>query len=143
MPKCSGLSGSEIATSGASGSQAVRPCVVSTIVMPWLPMTNSAVVGSITATCNPREIKNSFSLLARIGWLPDAKFALWFCERASKILVTRESPRRSSLEGRCCPTASASSKYRSKLKPRWDVHLSGDDDQLGCAGKSLSSVLGE
>ncbi len=31
----------------------------------------------------------------------------------------------------------------SKLKPRWDVHLSGDDDQLGCAGKSLSSVLGE
>ena len=34
-----------------------------------------------------------------------------------------------------CPT--------TKLKPRWDVHLSGDDDQLGCAGKSLSSVLGE
>ena len=31
----------------------------------------------------------------------------------------------------------------TKLKPRWDVHLSGDDDQLGCAGKSLSSVLGE
>ena len=21
-----------------------------------------------------------------------------------------------------------------KLKPRWDVHLSGDDDQPGCAG---------
>ena len=31
----------------------------------------------------------------------------------------------------------------TKLKPRWDVHLSGVDDQLGCAGKSLSSVLGE
>ena len=31
----------------------------------------------------------------------------------------------------------------TKLKPRWDVHLSGDDDQLGCAGESLSSVLGE
>ena len=31
----------------------------------------------------------------------------------------------------------------SKLKPRWDVHLSGDDEQLGCAGESLSSVLGE
>ncbi len=30
----------------------------------------------------------------------------------------------------------------TKLKPRWDVHLSGDDDQLGCAGESLSSVLG-
>ena len=30
-----------------------------------------------------------------------------------------------------------------KLKPRWDVHLSGDDDQLGYAGESLSSVLGE
>ena len=30
-----------------------------------------------------------------------------------------------------------------KLKPRWDVHLSGDDEQLGCAGESLSSVLGE
>ena len=30
-----------------------------------------------------------------------------------------------------------------KLKPRWDVHLSGDVDQLGCAGESLSSVLGE
>ncbi len=30
-----------------------------------------------------------------------------------------------------------------KLKPRWDVHLSGDGDQLGCAGESLSSVLGE
>ena len=30
-----------------------------------------------------------------------------------------------------------------KLKPRWDVHLSGDDDQLGCVGESLSSVLGE
>ena len=23
-----------------------------------------------------------------------------------------------------------------KLKPRWNVHLSGDDDQLGCAGAS-------
>ena len=31
----------------------------------------------------------------------------------------------------------------AKLKPRWDVHLSGDDDQLGCTGKFLSSVLGE
>ena len=31
----------------------------------------------------------------------------------------------------------------TKLKPRWDVHLSGDGDQLGCAGESLSSVLGE
>ena len=31
----------------------------------------------------------------------------------------------------------------TKLKPRWDVHLSGDDDQLGYAGESLSSVLGE
>ena len=31
----------------------------------------------------------------------------------------------------------------TKLKPRWDVHLSGDVDQLGCAGESLSSVLGE
>ena len=30
-----------------------------------------------------------------------------------------------------------------KLKPRWDLHLIGDDDQLGCAGESLSSVLGE
>ena len=28
-----------------------------------------------------------------------------------------------------------------KLKPRWDVHLSGDDDQLGCASESLSSYL--
>ena len=33
--------------------------------------------------------------------------------------------------------------WATKLKPRWDVHLSGDDDQLGCAGESLSSVLGE
>ena len=32
---------------------------------------------------------------------------------------------------------------KTKLKPRWDVHLSGEDDQLGCAGESLSSVLGE
>ena len=24
-------------------------------------------------------------------------------------------------------------EFRPKLKPRWDVHLSGDDDQLGCA----------
>ena len=31
----------------------------------------------------------------------------------------------------------------AKLKPRWDVHLSGDVDQLGCAGESLLSVLGE
>ena len=31
----------------------------------------------------------------------------------------------------------------AKLKPRWDVHLSSYDDQLGCAGESLSSVLGE
>ena len=34
-------------------------------------------------------------------------------------------------------------KVGTKLKPRWDVHLSGDDDQLGCAGASLSSVFGE
>ena len=33
--------------------------------------------------------------------------------------------------------------WEPKLKPRWDVHLSGDVDQLGCAGESLSSVLGE
>ena len=33
--------------------------------------------------------------------------------------------------------------FATKLKPRWDVHLSGDDDQLGCAGEFLSSVLGE
>ena len=31
----------------------------------------------------------------------------------------------------------------TKLKPRWDVHLSGDDDQLGYAGESISSVLGQ
>ena len=31
----------------------------------------------------------------------------------------------------------------AKPKPRWDVHLGGDDDQLGYAGESLSSVLGE
>ena len=30
----------------------------------------------------------------------------------------------------------------AKLKPRWDVHLSGDDEQPGCAGEFLSSVLG-
>ena len=34
-------------------------------------------------------------------------------------------------------------KALTKLKPRWDVHLSGDDDQLGCAGESISSVPGE
>ena len=31
----------------------------------------------------------------------------------------------------------------TKPKPRWDVHLSGDDDQMGGAGESLSSVLGK
>ena len=31
----------------------------------------------------------------------------------------------------------------TKLKPRWDVHLSGDDEHLGCVGASRSSVLGE
>ena len=42
------------------------------------------------------------------------------------------------------PGPSPRSRRRStKLKPRWDVHLSGDDEQLGCAGESLSSVLGE
>ena len=43
-------------------------------------------------------------------------------------------------------TSVDSSKGRlvvTKLKPRWDVHLSGDDDQPGCAGEFLSSVLGE
>ena len=30
-----------------------------------------------------------------------------------------------------------------KLKPRWDVHLSGDDDQRSSADESLSSVLGD
>ena len=33
--------------------------------------------------------------------------------------------------------------FGTKLKPRWDVHLIGDDDQPGYAGESLSSVLGE
>ena len=37
----------------------------------------------------------------------------------------------------------ASLQRRPKLKPRWDVHSSRDDDQLGCAGESLSSILGE
>ena len=35
------------------------------------------------------------------------------------------------------------SKRTPKLKPRWDVHLWGDADWLGCAGESISSVLGE
>ena len=39
--------------------------------------------------------------------------------------------------------AGYSSSALPKLKLRWDVHLSGDDDQLGCAGESLPSVLGE
>ena len=39
--------------------------------------------------------------------------------------------------------ADASRNGILKLKPRWDVHLIGDDDQLGYAGESLSSVLGE
>ncbi len=39
--------------------------------------------------------------------------------------------------------AACSRRHPPKLKPRWDVHLSGDDDQLGCAGESLSFVLGE
>ena len=29
----------------------------------------------------------------------------------------------------------------TKLKPRWDVHLIGDDDQLGCAGESSHPYL--
>ena len=40
-------------------------------------------------------------------------------------------------------TRNSEMSTQPKLKPRWDVHLSGDDDQLGYAGKSLSSVLGE
>ena len=31
----------------------------------------------------------------------------------------------------------------AKLKPRWDVHSRGDEDWLGYASESLSSVLGE
>ena len=40
-------------------------------------------------------------------------------------------------------TSGETNEIRPKLKPRWDLHLIGDDDQLGCAGESLSSVLGE
>ena len=38
---------------------------------------------------------------------------------------------------------SEQAEIATKLKPRWDLHLIGDDDQLACAGESLSSVLGE
>ena len=31
-------------------------------------------------------------------------------------------------------TRAATPEEIAKLKPRWDVHLSGDDDQLGCRG---------
>ena len=41
------------------------------------------------------------------------------------------------------PVSTRPSGNGTKLKPRWDVHLSSYDDQLGCAGESLSSVLGE
>ena len=41
------------------------------------------------------------------------------------------------------PRSKSSGSLMTKLKPRWDVHLSGDDDQPGYAGESLSSVLGE
>ena len=41
------------------------------------------------------------------------------------------------------PAAPLAPAATALLKPRWDVHLSGDGDQLGCAGESLSSVLGE
>ena len=45
--------------------------------------------------------------------------------------------------GACRPRWNPGWSDEPKLKPRWDVHLGGDDDQLGCAGESLSSVLGE
>ena len=67
MLRTLGLSESEIATSGAIGSQVVFPSVVSTIVTPWLPMINSETVSPITATLNPRGARNSVSLSARIG----------------------------------------------------------------------------
>ena len=41
------------------------------------------------------------------------------------------------------PRVSELAATNPKPKPRWDVHLSGDDDQLGYAGESLSSVLGQ
>ena len=50
------------------------------------------------------------------------------------------------LSQRGCPEGQLAKPDRrpgAKLKPRWDVHLSGDDDQPGYAGESLSSVLGE
>ena len=40
------------------------------------------------------------------------------------------------------PNPRSHSPY-TKLKPRRDLHSSNDDDQPGCAGESLSSVLGE
>ena len=67
MLRTSGLSESDIATSGANGSQVVLPCVVSTIVTPWLPMMNSETVAPITAMLNPRGARNSVSFSARIG----------------------------------------------------------------------------
>ena len=42
-----------------------------------------------------------------------------------------------------CRSVGAGLKPVPKLKPRWNVHSSDDDDYLGYAGESLSFVLGE
>ena len=107
MAMVPGLSESETATSGATGSQAVFPSAFSATVTPWLPMMNSRFGSFITATLSPTWAKNSLSLSARIGWLADAKFARWFCERTSNRFLTRGSLRRSSLVGSCWPCSSA------------------------------------
>ena len=62
------------------------------------------------------------------------------CPRCHSINTRK---RRSSHRYRTHRCRQCNIAFAPKLKPRWDVHLIGDDDQPGYAGESLSSVLGE
>ena len=64
-------------------------------------------------------------------------------DRVSRELLPGPGPPGRDPATRRSPSTSIPPSARPKLKPRWDVHLIGDDDQPGYAGESLSSVLGE
>ena len=72
-----------------------------------------------------REGLGWFSRSGRVGSVSERESVVLVTLRALLFMSATPPSVQSSHQG------ASHSTYAAKLKPRWDVHLSGDDDQLG------------
>ena len=71
-------------------------------------------------------VSMAFNSLLAINLVSDSHWG----RRASSFALARPASDNRQWAGLLCGSTTTG-EWRTKLKPRWDVHLSGDDDQLG------------